>query len=62
MNHYWVFHKERPYCRVIAEESSLKARQVVANANKLGTVLDFYAIRSDLLSPEERRKGKLFGA
>lgn len=62
IHHYWVFHRERPYCRVIASETSFAARKVIAAVCPGSTILDFYAIRADLLTPEERRKGKLFGA
>jgi hypothetical protein len=62
MKHYWTFHAERPWCRVLAVESNFEARKVAAGVCPGSTILDFYAIRADLLSREERRKGKLFGA
>lgn len=48
MSHYYVFHENKKFFRVIDAQSSFEARSVLSRATK-SPVTEFYAVRKDLL-------------
>lgn len=52
MPHYYVMNTRKDYGRVVATESSYKARKVVAAANN-ADITNFIAIRQDLMGAHD---------
>lgn len=53
-HHYYVFHVDKKYVRVVDAANSFQARTVLASACR-APVTDFYAVREDLLTASDRK-------